>query len=136
MTDRELLDWLKGASKPNEYAADDGQPDPWDTGGMEQTAGANVMRRTETIDPEIIGIVCDAIDRARAHITSEASWARLEEFFYQALTGRQTLSAAIVLAWAEAAPADNIGTRHFTKPRSEHIGAHRCKIFTNARLSR
>jgi len=51
---------------------------------------------------KVVDIVCTAIDTARQRITSEASWDRLAQFFYEALLGRHTLSAAIVLAWADA----------------------------------
>ena len=50
----------------------------------------------------VISIVCAEIDAARDRITSEASWARLAQIFYEALIGRNTLDAAMVIAWADA----------------------------------
>jgi hypothetical protein len=61
-----------------------------------------------------VGIICELIDIARDHITTERSWAVLEQFFYEALLGRHTLSAAVVLAWADAGhPAADRAVRRY-----------------------
>jgi hypothetical protein len=65
-------------------------------------------------EARIIEILCEAIDLTRDHITSEASWQRLEQFFYEALLGRRTLSAAVVLAWADVGhPAADRAVRRY-----------------------
>ena len=51
---------------------------------------------------KVIDIICSEVDNARERITSEAGWQRLEQFFHDELLRGQTLSAAQVLAWAEA----------------------------------
>jgi hypothetical protein len=62
-------------------------------------------RRTEVSlgdRAKVIDIICSEVDNARERITSEAGWQRLEQFFHEELLRGQTLSAAQVLAWAEA----------------------------------
>ena len=64
------------------------------------------MARITEVSPAdeaaVVDIICTEIDNAQSRITSEASWDRLAQFFYEALLGRHTLSAAVVLAWADA----------------------------------
>jgi hypothetical protein len=64
------------------------------------------MKRITDVSPadeaKVVDLVCTEIDAAREQITSEASWASLAQFFYEALLGRHTLTAATVLAWARA----------------------------------
>lgn len=64
------------------------------------------MARVTEVSPadeaKVVDILCIEIDNARERITSEASWNVLSQFFYEALLGRHTLSAAEVLAWADA----------------------------------
>jgi hypothetical protein len=76
------------------------------------------MPRRTDISPadkaKIVDLICAEIDNARKRITTEASWARLEEFFYQALLGRNTLDAAQVIAWADAGhPAADRAVRRY-----------------------
>jgi hypothetical protein len=76
-----------------------------------------MARRTE-VSPEdaakVLNIVCAEIDRAREAITSEASWQRMEQFFYQEMLDGETLSTAHVLAWAEAGhPAADRAIRRY-----------------------
>jgi hypothetical protein len=63
------------------------------------------MRRTE-IPPanaeKVVDILGQEIDRLAARITAEASWARLEAFFYEALKERKSIDAAVMVTWAEA----------------------------------
>jgi hypothetical protein len=74
-------------------------------------------RKTEVSPADaarVVDIVCTEIDNAREKITSEASWARLEEYFYQGMREGETLSTAQVLAWAEAGhPAADRAIRRF-----------------------
>jgi hypothetical protein len=64
------------------------------------------MKRITEVSPadeaKVVDFICTEIDNARERLTSEASWDRLAQFFYEALLGRHTLSAAVVLAWADA----------------------------------
>jgi hypothetical protein len=61
------------------------------------------MRRITEVSPsdesKVVDFICTEIDNARARITSEASWDRLAQFFYEALLGQHTLSAAVRLTW-------------------------------------
>ena len=56
------------------------------------------MARITEVSPaeeaSVVDYICKEIDNAQARITSEASWERLSQFFYEALLGRHTLSAA------------------------------------------
>jgi hypothetical protein len=75
---------------------------------------ARVTEVAPADEADIIEIMCEAIDLTRDHITSEASWQRLEQFFYEALLGHRTLSAAVVLAWADAGhPAADRAVRRY-----------------------
>ncbi len=77
------------------------------------------MARITEVSPadeaRVIEIVCMEIDAVRETITSEASWKRLESYFYeQMLQGSQTLPTRVVLAWAEAGhPAADRAIRHY-----------------------
>jgi hypothetical protein len=65
-------------------------------------------------EARVIDLVCQEIDKARESVTTEASWERLEQHFYEALLGRHTLSAAAVLAWADAGhPAADRAVRRY-----------------------
>jgi hypothetical protein len=77
-----------------------------------------MVRKTTEVSPAneaaIVDLICEAIDVLRDHITTEASWRRLEQHFYEALLGRRTLSAAVVLAWADAGhPAADRAVRRY-----------------------
>ena len=64
-----------------------------------------MARKTEvsTADSEkVVDLIIREIDAARDRITTEASWQRLERFFYEELVDGKTLTTAQVLAWAEA----------------------------------
>jgi hypothetical protein len=68
----------------------------------------------------IVEIICELIDLARDHITTEASWARLVEFFYQQLLHEKVLPAAVIVAWAEAGhPAAHRAIRRFGREMKE-----------------
>ena len=76
------------------------------------------MIRTTEIAPsdaaQVVDVICTEIDNACERLTSEASWDVLAEFFYEALLGRHTLAAAVVLAWADAGhPAADRAVRRF-----------------------
>jgi hypothetical protein len=75
------------------------------------------MRVTEVApadEAKVVDLICIEIDNARERITSEASWDRLAQFFYEALLGHQTLPAAMVLAWADAGhPAADRAVRRY-----------------------
>ena len=65
-------------------------------------------------EAKVVAILCTEIDRARERVTCEASWQHLEQYFYEALLGRRTLSAAMVLAWADAGhPAADRAVRRY-----------------------
>jgi hypothetical protein len=51
---------------------------------------------------QIVDLICAAIDEAREKITTEAGWARLQQYFEEALAGQNSLSALLVVAWARA----------------------------------
>jgi hypothetical protein len=78
-----------------------------------------VMGRVTEVSPadeaKIVELVCVAIDAAREQMTTEASWERLERYFYeQMLTGSETLPTRIVLVWAEAGhPAADRAIRRY-----------------------
>jgi hypothetical protein len=63
---------------------------------------ARITEVSPAAEAAVVDIICTEIDNAQSRITSEASWDRLAQFFYEALLGRHTLSAAVVLAWADA----------------------------------
>lgn len=78
-----------------------------------------MARRTE-INPaaakEIVELVCAEIDwaRARGRVTSEASWAALEQFFYEALRDQSSIPTAQMIAWADAGhPAADRAIRRY-----------------------
>jgi hypothetical protein len=63
---------------------------------------------------KVVDIVCSYLDAVREMITSEASWQRLQDFFYEAMLGRHTLDAAKVIAWADAGhPAADRAVRRY-----------------------
>jgi hypothetical protein len=71
-------------------------------------------------EARVINIICAEIDAAREKITSEASWQRLEEFFYQQLVNEQVLSSAVIVAWAEAGhPAAHRAIRRYGREMKE-----------------
>jgi hypothetical protein len=75
-------------------------------------------RRRTDIDHEdaekVIAIVCREIDQARELITAEASWARLEQFFYEALLHQRSIPTAQIIAWADAGhPAADRAVRRY-----------------------
>jgi len=76
-----------------------------------------MARKTEVAladTARVVHILCTEIDNARERITTEASWQWLEKYFYEALAGRRTLSAAMVLAWADAGhPAADQAVRRY-----------------------
>jgi hypothetical protein len=75
---------------------------------------ARITDVTPIEEAKAIEIICELIDRARKHITTERGWHVLEEHFYEALQGRKTLSAAVVLAWADAGhPAADRAVRRY-----------------------
>jgi hypothetical protein len=66
---------------------------------------------------ELIGI---EIDNARERITTEASWGRLEEFFYRQLVIEHVQRSSIIVAWAEAGhPAAHNAIRRYAHERKE-----------------
>jgi hypothetical protein len=73
---------------------------------LTQTEALTMQARITEVAPadraKVVNLVCLEIDRARERITSEASWDRLAQFFYEAMLGRHTLAAATVLSWADA----------------------------------
>ena len=63
------------------------------------------MRITEVVpvdEAKIVDAIRAEIDKMRDRMTTEASWRVLEQHFYEALLGHRTLSAAVVIAWADA----------------------------------
>jgi hypothetical protein len=91
------------------------------------------MRITEispaTNEDGLVNAICRMMDAAAAHITAEASWAVLEQYFYESLLGRQTLSAATVLAWAEAGhPAADRAIRRYAAEMIDHGRKHELLI--------
>jgi hypothetical protein len=67
---------------------------------------------------KIVSLLCAEIDKARERITSEAAWKTLEQFFYEALCDRHTLSAMNVLDWAKAGhPAADHAVRRYGAER-------------------
>jgi hypothetical protein len=65
-------------------------------------------------EAKVVDIVCSYLDKVWEMITSEASWQRLEDFFYEAMLGRHTLDAAKVIAWADAGhPAADRAVRRY-----------------------
>jgi hypothetical protein len=65
-------------------------------------------------EAKVVDIVCSDLDKVREMITSEASWQRLQDFFYEAMLGRNTLAAATVIAWADAGhPAADRAVRRY-----------------------
>jgi len=76
-----------------------------------------MKRRTEILpadEAQIVDAICAEIDKVRDRMTTEASWRVLEQHFYEALLGRRTLSAAVVIAWADAGhPAADRAVRRY-----------------------
>ena len=74
---------------------------------------------------KVIDLICRMINDAREHVTSEASWERLTEFFYGQLVcehfGHETvLSSEFIVAWADAGhPAADRAIRHFGREMGE-----------------
>jgi hypothetical protein len=74
---------------------------------------------------KVIDLICRMINDAREHVTSEASWERLTEFFYGQLVceqfGRETvLESVIIVAWAESGhPAADRAIRYFGRKMGE-----------------
>jgi hypothetical protein len=65
-------------------------------------------------EAKVVDIVCSYLDAVREMITSEASWQRLQDFFYEAMLGRHTVDAAKVIAWADAGhPAADRAVRRY-----------------------
>ena len=76
-----------------------------------------MKRRTEILpadEAQIVDAICAEIDKVRDRMTTEASWRVLEQHFYEALLGRRTLPAAVVIAWADAGhPAADRAVRRY-----------------------
>lgn len=63
------------------------------------------MRITEVApadEAKLVDIICTEIDKAADSITAEASWQRLEWFFYEQLIRQTVLPGVTIVAWAEA----------------------------------
>jgi hypothetical protein len=63
------------------------------------------VRTTEisTADADrAVDLICAMIDEAREAFSSEASWERLAQFFYEQLMRETVLRSTIIVAWAEA----------------------------------
>jgi hypothetical protein len=72
---------------------------------------------------KVVAIVCREIDRCADEITTEASWARLEAFFYEALQHRKSIPAATIVMWGYAGhPAADRAIRRYA---GEMIDQHR-----------
>ena len=77
-----------------------------------------------TDEAKVIDLICDEIDNAREHITTEASWEKLEEFFYQQLVHERddarVSRSLIIVAWAEAGhPAAHRAIRRYGREMKE-----------------
>jgi len=74
-------------------------------------------RVTEVVPADeaaIVSALCTQIGVLRDRMTTEVSWHVLEQHFYEALRGRRTLSAAVVIAWADAGhPAADRAVRRY-----------------------
>ena len=72
-------------------------------------------------EAKIVDLLCREIDNARERITSEASWARLEQFFFEKLVQEKTaLWGAQLVAWAEAGhPAAHRALRRYGREMKE-----------------
>jgi hypothetical protein len=53
-------------------------------------------------ESKIVDAICTMIDTASERITTEASWQRLEQFFFDQLVRETVLPSATIVAWAEA----------------------------------
>jgi hypothetical protein len=81
-----------------------------------------MLRITEVTpadEAKIVDNICAMIDTAREHVTAEASWHRLEEFFFEQLARGTDLSASIV-DWARAGhPAAHRAIWRFARAMGE-----------------
>ena len=62
-------------------------------------------RITDVAPPDearVVNLVCTMIDAASERITTEASWERLAQFFYEQLIRETVLPSVAIVAWAEA----------------------------------
>jgi hypothetical protein len=83
-----------------------------------------MARRITEVAPadeaKVVAIIRAEFARAREKITGEASWQRLEEFFYQQLVHDQVLPAVVIVAWAEAGhPAAHRAIRRYGREMKE-----------------
>ena len=53
-------------------------------------------------EARVVNLVCTMIDAASERITTEASWERLAQFFYEQLIRETVLPSVAIVAWAEA----------------------------------
>jgi hypothetical protein len=64
------------------------------------------MKRITEVSPadeaKFIDLACTMIDIARDRMTTEASWERLAQFFYEQLIRETVLPSVAIVAWAEA----------------------------------
>src|SRR5258708_39348863 len=68
----------------------------------------------------VVDLICQEIDKAREYITSEASWERLAQFFYEQLVHEQVLASVVIVKWAEAGhPAADRAIRRFGREMGE-----------------
>jgi hypothetical protein len=78
------------------------------------------MSRVTEIPPadrdRIDELVCAMIDAAREHITSDASWRRLEQFFYEKLVANDATMVINICEWANAGhPAADHAIRRYVR---------------------
>jgi hypothetical protein len=77
------------------------------------------MRKTD-FDEKTVDLICTILDAAAERITTEASWARLEQFIYQQLIQETVLPSVTIVAWAEAGhPAAHRAIRRYGREMKE-----------------
>jgi hypothetical protein len=65
-------------------------------------------------EERLMDLIIRQVDMARDRITTEASWAVLENFFLASLEGRNSLSALVIVEWARAGhPAADRAVRRY-----------------------
>ena len=65
-------------------------------------------------EAKVVDLICHEIDNARDRITSEASWARLEQFFFEKLALCDAIWTTQIVLWGDAGhPAADRAARRF-----------------------